>query len=308
MKKFRIFVMSFLFISLLLGGLITYSQQVHVQVGGAGGRAAMGYFFGAMFSNDLTFMKDGGVLSGRVEFEQLDFSLDDGGLRTVMRDEIGIMIFSDGTDELALSTGEQLYGQAQVDTLNIISPSGETVNVATADIAMVMINQGHGGGIEVEEETEDGQATRTVMIQSASGLRSQNLFAQFAKAMTSYDLLVYPGFQLWSGTVLTDQVVFHSNSFGTLTINAADLSSIELGSSADARQDFITMKIGDRVSGTLDEGSTLRFQPVGITDDQGNPVTLTLERGQIQVVSFKQPASAFGGGGRGPGLGGGPGN
>lgn len=308
MKKFRIFIISFLFVALLFGGLITYSQQVHVQVGGTGGRTAMGYFFGAMFSNDLTFMNDGGVLSGRVEFEQLEFALDDGSSRTVMRDEIGIMIFSEGADELALSTGEQLYGQAQADRLTIISPSGEAVDVATSDIAMVMINQGHGGGIEVEEETDGERTTRTVMIQSASGLRSQNLFAQFAKAMTSYDLLVYPGFQLWSGTVLADQVVFHSNSFGTLTINAEDLSSIELGPSADARQDFITMKIGDRVSGTLDENSTLRFQPVGITDEQGNPVTLTLERGQIQVVSFKQPASAFGGGGRGPGLGGGPGN
>jgi len=84
------------------------------------------------------------------------------------------------------------------------------------------------------------------------------------------------------------------------------VASIRLASDASGT-DFISLKTGDRISGQLDESSNIQFQPLGLTDDQGNPVTLTLQRGQISTISFRLPASAFGGGGNGPGFGGGPG-
>ncbi len=302
MKKFRTLITSLLMITVLMGGLASYAQvhEVEIQVGGTGARAAMGYFLAAMFHSDLTFLKDGGALSGRVELDELQFTGSNGNERTLERADIGTMIFQEGLDQLSLASGEQLKGELQLDTLTIISPSGQPIQVAKSDVYMTMFNQ------TINEVTE-GDGPR-VFMRVTTGLQIQNLSAQYAKALTAYDLLVYPNQQLWSGTILNEQVTFHSNSFGTLTINVADLDNVQLGSSEEERQDFITMEVGDRLSGVLDENSMLQFQPAGVTDDQGNPITTTLQRGEIQLVTFKQPASAFGGGGLGPGLGSGPGH
>jgi len=269
----------------------------------------MGLFFGAMFTNDLTFLNDGGVLSGEVLGSEFAFTSSDGSAQMLNGNEIGTIFLSEGNAQVSMSTGQVLTGRFETDTLSIISPEGETVSVALTDVSMVMMSLANTGGIEVEEEVSDDGETvqRSVMI-GGHGLQAQNMFAQFAKALSSYDLLVYGNQQLWSGTVLNEQITFHSNSFGTLTVNAADLGAIELGQNAEEGQDFITLKVGDRVSGTLDEGSAIQFQPIGFSDDGGNPFTITLERGQVRQVAFKAPASAFGSGGRGPGLGGGPGH
>lgn len=198
----------------------------------------------------------------------------------------------DESDQVILTNGQAVTGRFGTDELTISLPSGSTATLAQDQISTIMF-----------------QNTPGAFMQVMRTLRSQNLFAVFAKALTTYDTVVFSNGQLLSGRITNESFAFTSPTFGTFTTSKDNVSQLEIAEDADeANGDAITLKTGDRVTGTLSEQSLPQFQAASVLDSGGQPSTLTLDRGEITRVVFRLPASAFGGGGRGPGIGGGPGN
>lgn len=289
---------------LLLAGWTSGVSQAQQTSGGPGGaRQAFESFHRAITAGDLILLSNGAAISGTVQGEQFTFIASNSGQsRTLNRSEIALINFGEQSDQLVLTSGDTLTGRAQIDQLTLTLPTGAEVTIPKSETKLTIFKL----NLPTPTAGPPSQADRAAMLRIMHGLQSQNLFALFVKALTTYDLAVFSNQQLWSGTIVNQQFVFHTTFFGTVTLKASDVTSIELAADPSAGSDFISLKTGDRISGALDEGSSIQFQPVVLKDDEGQPVTLTLKRGDVSRVSFRLPASAFGGG-QGPGFGGGPG-
>lgn len=302
MKKFRAIAVGLLLGVLTLGLVADFAAQAQQGGGGPGpgARGLLRSFFQAMGSGDLALLKNGAAISGSVQGDEFVVNLESGEAQTIARADIATISFGE-PDQLLLTAGETLRGSFASDSLDVVTSSGNQLTIAKEEIQLTIfqLNLPQPG----QNRRPDPQ-----LFQIFQGLQAQNIFGLFAQALTTFDMAVFPNGQIWSGVVLNEQISFTSTIFGTLTVNAADLSSIQFASE-EGESDFISLKTGDRLSGTIAEDTLIQFQPAGLVDENGAPVTLTLEGGgSIRQVNFRQPASAFGGGGRGPGLGGGPGN
>jgi hypothetical protein len=256
-----------------------------------------------MQAGDLALLNNGAALSGTVQGDQFTFNVSPSGQsRTLSRSEIALINFGEQSDQLVLTSGDTLTGTAQIDQLTLTLPTGADVPFPKSETKLTIFKL----NLPTPTGGPPTEAQRAALFKIMRGLQSQNLFALFVKALTSYDLAVFSNQQVWSGAIVNQQFVFRTTLFGTVTFKASDVTSIELAADLTAGSDFISLKTGDRISGVLDEASNIQFQPIGLKDDQGQPVTLTLKRGEVARVSFRLPASAFGGG-QGPGFGGGPG-
>lgn len=296
MTKIRLIALGLLAGAVLLGSV----GDLYAQQGGPpGARGLLRSFFQAMGTADLVLLKNGGAISGTIQGDAFNIALDSDQARTLARDEIASIIFGE-TDQLVLSSGDTLSGVLEIDSLSLISSEGSELAIPKAEILMTIFK------LDLPTPGQ-GRGPSPALFRVFRGLQAQNIFGLFAQSLSAFDMAVFPDRQLWSGTILNEEFVFQSNSFGTLTFAAGDLSSIELAAEED-QSDFISLKTGDRLSGMLAADSMIQFQPAGLVDEDGQQITLTLERGTVAQVSFRQPASAFGGGGRGPGFGGGTGH
>jgi hypothetical protein len=300
--------------ALLLSGLAGLSAQAQQQqnpqqnAGAPGARQAIESFFRALSAGDLVLLKDGGALSGTVQGDQFVVNLSSGQSQTLKYSDIALMSFGDKTDQVVLMDGSQVSGSVQIDKLSTQLPTGAQMTVAKSNIAMMIFK------LPLPTEGQQGQQGSSTTPQQRQnlfklfrGLQAQGIFGLFAKSLTSFDLAVFPNQELVSGAIVNQQFVFNSALFGKLTFKASDVAEIDLAASGSSNPDFITLKTGDKLSGTLDAQSAIQFQPVGLTDNQGQPVTLTFNRGDVARVVTRLPASAFGGG-KGPGFQGGPGH
>ncbi len=288
---------------LLLGWASGVSQAQ--QGGPAGGaRQALESFFRAMTAGDLALLTHGAAISGTVQGDQFTFNASDSGqVRTLPRGEIALMSFGEKSDQLVLLSGDTLTGTLQVSSLTIQLPTGVEITLPKSEVKTLILKI----SMPAPGSGPPSEAGRQSFFRIMRGLHAQNLFQLFVKSLTTYDLAIFPNQQLLSGAIVNEQFVFHTTLFGTLTLKASDVTSIELAADPESSRDFISLKTGDRLSGLLDEQSAIQFQPAALKDAEGKPVTLTLERGKVARVSFRLPASAFGGG-QGPGFGGGPGH
>jgi hypothetical protein len=261
-----------------------------------------------MGAGDLVLLKAGGALSGTVQGDQFTVNTTAGQSQTLKRTDIAFMSFGDKSDQVGLMTGDVVTGSVQVDSLSITLPTAAQITLQKAQIATTVFKLNiPGEGREGGQGGPPSQQGRQQVFKLFRSLMSQNLFQFFAKSLTSYDLASFSNHQVLSGKIVNQQIIFKSALFGTLTFKASDVARIELTQSASSTPDFITMKTGDRLTGTLDDANAIQFQPVALTDNQGQPVTLTLKHGDVSEFVFRLPASAFGGG-RGPGFQGGPGH
>ncbi len=298
--KFRAIAIGLLLGILTLGVVADYAVQAQPGGGpGPGARGLLRSFFQAMGSGDLALLKNGAAISGSIQGDEFVVNLESGEVQTIARADIATISFGE-PDQLLLLGGDTLRGSFASESLDVVTSSGNSLSISKDEIQLTIFQL---------DLPQPGQGRPNPQIfQVFQGLQAQNIFGLFAQALTTFDMAVFPNGQIWSGVVLNEQVSFTSTIFGTLTVNAADLSSIQFATE-EGESDFISLKTGDRLSGTIAEDTLIQFQPAGLVDESGAPVTLTLEGGGgIQQVNFRQPASAFGGGGRGPGLGGGPGN
>lgn len=301
--KMRMAAVVLLSAFILSGATSVLQAQVEVQIGGPGGgpRGLLESFFRALGSGDLALLKGGGAISGTIQGNQFTVQLASGQTQTLMRSQIGSILFGD-TDQLVLTDGSTLSGSVAGDSFSI-STQGNTLTIPVDQIQLTIFK------LDLPTPGAAGQPNQVRpnlgLFRVLQGLQAQNIFGLFAQTLSTYDIAMFADGQIWSGGVLNESFVFNTTLFGTLTVNAADLNAIELASQ-DGQSDFIYLKTGDRLSGTLDEASMPQFQPVGLVDANGAQVTLTLARDQVLRVNFRQPASAFGGG-QGPGFGGGPG-
>jgi len=303
-RKVPVVTVGLLLLALLVSGVSEVSQA---QFAGPprGARQLLGSFFNAMRSGDLALLTNGGAISGRLQDESFTLSPADAGQDQVYgRDELATITFGDPIDQVLLTNGDLLAGEVRADALSLATPEGSQLNLPTDEVQLALFQLDLPDPAAVRR----GQRPDRAFFALFQGLQAQNLFQRFAQTLTNFDLIAFPDGRLWSGAVQNAEILFHSNAFGTLTVGADTLSSIELSPDLEESDDFITLKAGDRVSGRIDPGSLIRFQPVGLVDEGGNPVTLTLARGEASLISFRQPASAFGSGGGGPGFGGGPGS
>jgi len=313
--KVRIVSLGLLLGVLFLSGLTNLSaeaQQAGPPGGAPGARSLLESFFETLTAGDLVLLKQGGALSGAVQGDQFQIVPDAGPTsgqpQAVDRSKLAFMSFGDKSDELILTSGDILTGTVQLDSLAMTLPvqTQSQVAIPKAQIAATFFkinlpSRGPGNG------PPEGGPPNQQLFQLFRSLRTQNLQTLFAKTLTSYDLAIFPNRQLLSGKIVNQQFVFHSTIFGTLTVKASDLASIQLAPAGSTSvTDFLIFKTGDRISGTLDDQSAVQFQPVALTDAQGQQLTITLQRGNVNQVVFHLPASAFGGG-RGPGFQGGPG-
>lgn len=289
---------------LLLTGWTSGVSQAQPALGGPGGaRQAFESFHRALTAGDLILLTNSAAISGTVQGDQFTFNVSPSGQsRTLNRSEIALISFGEQSDLLVLTSGDTLTGTAQIDQLTLTLSTGAEVTIPKSETKLTIFKL----NLPSPTSGPPSEGDRMAMFRIMHGLQSQNLFALFVKALTTYDLAVFSNQQIWSGAIVNQQFVFHTTLFGTVTLKASDVTSIELAADLTAGSDFINLKTGDRISGELDEDSSIQFQPVGLKDDQGQPVTLTLKRGEVSRVSFRLPASAFGGG-QGPGFGGGPG-
>jgi hypothetical protein len=273
-------------------------------------------FFRALAAGDLVLLKAGGALSGTVQGDQFTVNPSSGQPQTLTKANIALMSFGDKTDQVVLMSGDLVSGSVQIDSLSVTLPTGAQVSIPKAQIATTTfkITPPSPPPAAGSQPSQNQQQFFKLM----RSLQSQNLFALFAKSLTSYDLMIFPSQQpqstnappsnpLLSGKIVNAQIIFKSTLFGSLTFKAGDVARIELAAAdANAGSDFITLKTVDRLSGTLDDSNPIQFQPVATTNSQGQPVTLTFKRGDVSEVVFRLLASAFGGG-KGPGFQGGPG-
>jgi len=316
--KIRVISVGLLLSALFLSGLAVlpaWAQQSSPPAGGApGARQSLESFFRALAAADLVLLSNGGALSGTVQGDQFTVN-ESSGPQTLARADIALMSFGSQTDNVVLTSGDLVSGSVQIDSLTIALPTGAQVSLPKAQIAATVFKITPPTPGQGQNSTTPQQ--RETFFKLFRSLQSQNLFALFAKSLTSYDLAVFPGSQqqsrfptnpVMSGKVVNQQFVFNSTLFGTLTVKASDVASLQLAAAgANPGSDFITMKTGDRISGTLDDSNPIQFQPVALTDAQGQSVTLTFKHGDVSEIVFRLPASAFGGG-RGPGFQGGPGH
>lgn len=306
--KVRTISIGLLLGALLLSGLAGLSAQAQQNpppsAGAPGARQSIESFFRALSAGDLVLLKGGGALSGTVQGDQFVVNLSSGQSQTLKHSDIALMSFGDKTDQVVLMDGSQVSGSVQLDQLSTQLPNGAQMTVTKSNIAMMIFK------LPLPTEGQQGSSTtpqqRQNLFKLFRGLQAQGIFGLFAKSLTSFDLAVFPNQQLLSGGIVNQQFVFNSALFGKLTFKASDVAEIDLQPSGSATPDFITLKTGDKLSGTLDDQSNIQFQPVGLTDAQGQPVTLTFKRGDVAKVVSRLPASAFGGG-KGPGFQGGPG-
>lgn len=298
----RTVVLSLLVAALLFGGLVAVHAQPPGGRGGgpAGPRQLLSAFFRAMGSADLMLLKNGAAISGTINGEA--FSLieaDSGQTQTLARAQIAsITVGADG-DRVMLSDGTLVNGELDTEALAITSSNGTELSIPKGEVALTIFK------LDLPQPGS-GRRPNQGLFNVFRGLQAQNIFGLFAQSLSTFDMAVFPDGAIWSGTVLNTEFVLDSNVFGTLTFSSDLVTSVELASEED-QSDFVNLNTGDRISGRLAEGSQIQFQPVGLVDENGAPITLTLNRGDVVRVSFQQPASAFGSGGRGPGLGGGPG-
>ena len=315
---FRTFTLGLVLAAMVFGG--ASSQLASAQPPGLGGegerpgtpgsRQSMDVFFRAMFSGDLLLLKDGGALSGTLAGDEFRMTPDTGETTTYARDQIAMVSLGDTSDQVVLTNGETVSGQFGDATLTVTLPSGTEASIQRGQLAAMILQLNPPGQPgQGPDQGQPSQQERQAFFQIMRGLQSQNLFAVFAKALTTYDTVLFNNGQIMSGQITNESFTFDSPTFGTFTMPKDNVSQIELAESADeANGDAITLKTGDRVTGTLAENSLPQFEPASIVSEDGQPSATTLERGQIDRVVFRLPASAFGGGGRGPGIGGGPGN
>jgi hypothetical protein len=324
-SKIRILSIALLLGMLFLGGLVDLSvqaQQSPPPSGGApGARQSLEVFFRSLAAGDLVLLSSGGALSGTVQGEQFTVNPSSGQAQTLAKANIAMMTFGSKTDQVVLMSGDLVSGSVQVDNLTITLPTGTQVSIPKAQIAATIFKITPPAGGEGSTTTPQQRQGFFKLFRS---LQAQNLFQLFAKSLTSYDLAVFPGQQqqqssngnqlfftanpILSGKIVNTQFVFNTNLFGSQTFKASDVASIQLAAAgSNPGSDFITLKTGDRLSGTLDDSNPIQFQAVAMTDSQGQPVTLTFKHGDISQVVFRLPASAFGGG-KGPGFQGGPGH
>jgi hypothetical protein len=311
-KKVRSIAISLLIGALALSGLAYLSTQAQQGPGpGApGARQALESFFEAMGAGDFVLLKAGGALSGTVAGDQFTIVQSPSGKpQTLTRANIAFMSFGDKSDVVGLMTGDVVSGLVQVDSLSITLPvqtqSQVVIPKAQVATAVFKINLPGEGGRQGPGGPPSGQ-NQQQLFKLFRSLQSQNLFALFAKSLTSYDLAVFSNRQVLSGKIVNPQIIFNSALFGKLTFKASDVASIQLAPSGISTPDFITLKTGDRLTGTVDDQNAVQFQPVALTDGQGQPMTVTFKHGDVSEIVFRLPASAFGGG-KGPGFQGGPG-
>lgn len=299
--------------ALLLSGVASLSAQAQQQpnpqqsTGAPGARQALESFFRALSAGDLVLLKSGGALSGTVQGDQFVVNLSSGQSQTLKHSDIALMSFGDKTDQVVLMDGSQVSGSVQLDQLSTQLPNGAQMTVSKSNIAMTIFKlplPTEGGGQQGSSTTPQ---QRQCLFKLFRGLQAQGIFGLFAKSLTGFDLAVFPNQEVVSGAIANQQFIFNSALFGKLTLKASDVAEIDLAPSGSSNPDFITLKTGDKLSGTLDTQSAIQFQPVGLTDAQGQPVTLTFNRGDVSRVVTRLPASAFGGG-KGPGFQGGPGH
>lgn len=308
-------------VALVVGGV--GSQLASAQPPGIGGEGerpgtpgsmqSMQVFFRAMFSGDLLLLKDGGALSGTLAGDEFQLTPESGEAATYARDQIAMISLGESADQVVLTSGETVSGQFGNGRLTIALPNGTDATINRDQLSTIVLQltpPGRPGPPEAGSEPEPpSPEERQAFFGIMRSLQSQNLFAVFAKAMTTYDTVLFSNGQVLSGQIANASFTFDSPTFGTFTMPKENVSQIELAESADdANGDAITLKTGDRVTGTLAADSLPQFQPASIVSADGQTSPTTLERGQVNRVIFRLPASAFGGGGRGPGIGGGPGN
>jgi len=278
-------------------------EEVHVEVdvgpGAPGASSLMRYFFTAMFQNDLVILNDFGVIAGALSFESLQITVEEGAARPLAADELASLQFG-ASDRAALVGEEVLVGKLSIVGMRIAGPGGATVELPREALHTVLFKP---KPVEHVIQGEEGER-RVVMVQATGSLTLQNLPAMFAQSLSTHDLAVFRDGRVWSGAFPGQEVVFESGLFGRFTFPLERVALLELAADPEVESDFVTLKTGDRLSGTLVGEVALPFSPVAPASDSDDALSLTRE--SVRQIVFRQPASAFGGG-RGPGFGGGPG-
>jgi len=257
--------------ALLFGAVTEFSAQAQPVVA-FGPRALLGSFFQAMGSGDLALLKNGGAISGTIVNDEFTVTLDSGETQNLTRSDLTSITFGDDSAQLVLSDGSIVNGTLAMEGVTITSSSGADLVIPQDEIQLTIFQlnlpqPGAGGGA----------GPNRAVFQVFHGLQAQNIFGLFARSLTTFDLAVFSGGRLWSGVILNEEFEFTSSIFGTLNLTSDMVSTIQLGVE-EGESDFITLTTGDRISGALSDDSQIQFQPVGLVDESGNPVTLTLQR------------------------------
>jgi hypothetical protein len=291
----RTVTLSLIIIGLILTGWVDLNaQKADDNKANPGAKQLLSLFIGTLKVADLMLLNDGGAISGALMGEEFVVTLADSG-ETInyARSDVASISFGESTDSILLTQGDLILGTVEAESFSLMTRDGSEVIVAKNDLALTAF--------------QFGAISKSTFSRIFDGLQAQNIYGLFAQTLITYDLVMYRDGRIWSGNLLNDAFTFHSKSFGTITLNDEDMSGIKLTTDPAIGQDYVTLKTGDVVDGRLDDASLPLFEPIALVDTVGQPLIQILQREDVVFVTYRQLASAFGGGGSSPGFGGGSG-
>lgn len=289
LKKISMLLLVMTLFGVLIGGSPPLGQaQPEMPEGGpvASRGPRMGFFtlFNTLRAGDLVILQNGGQLGGTVEQENFTISN-----RTISRDEILLISWGAAgeaaeespTAKVLLKDGSQLQGTLESSSITVRLSIGESVTLA----------QGQLRGIIFQLELPEGAQMRRLhetIYPLFRGLQGTALLQVILEGLQKFDLLIFPDGGVLSVDIENEEFTLDSPIFGVYTLAVADIAQIIFDD-----PDWLVLKIGDQVSGTVtpDGGGAVRATAI-----TGSALSLTKD--ELGGITFRLPEGSLGGGGK----------
>jgi len=249
-------------------------------------------FFRALQEGDLLILRDGSVVSGRLEAESFTLQSETLGTQTLPREDVVAVVFANpeeegAEDRLYTRSGERLAGQLQLKELPAELALEQRVSLDPARVKAVLLQM---------DLHNPRRRPNPAIFRQLFGL-----FSDLLVSVTKFDLLVFPN--RWVASVVLENrgdlaFTLDSPIFGTFTFEAPMVAAVIFGR-GENDPDVLVLQNGDRVSGRVTGQSDLSGTIAGFPETAFHFPKEAL-REELSRIVLKIPVRLFGGGGGRP--------
>lgn len=273
-----------------IGSLSLQAQEGRPPVFGP--QEVLPLFFRALQEGDLIILRDGSVVSGRLETEAFTLESEVLGIQTVSREDVIAVVLGNpeeegAEDRLYTWSGERLAGWLQLQELPAELVLEQQVSLDPARVKAVLLQM---------DLRDPRRRPNPAIFRQLFGL-----FSDLLVSVTKFDLLVFPN-QWVASVVLEDRgdlaFTLESPIFGIFTFEARMVAAVVFGRGADD-PDLLVLQNGDRVSGRVTGESDLSGTIADFPEAAFHFPKETL-REELSRIVLKMPVRLFGGGGGRP--------